>query len=165
MLGQTSCGQSESLFFQNDNEMPWLMWVLAGMPWQHHLIGNNTCYQVWKTTYRNQICHRVSVKIYNFLCKWIWVVEGDKVGDKVGTKTFARLYVGVPVTDEMEAPKGGTIINDRFMSLNITVKYSWFWYRWINAFMFFLSEALKFRLESRATLWCCQVIGFNVTKQ
>ena len=53
-------------------------------------------------------------------------MEGDKVGDKVGTKTFARLYVGVPVTDEMEAPKGGTIINDRFMSLNITVKYSWF---------------------------------------
>ena len=46
MLGQKSCGQSESPVFQNGREMSWLKWVLAGILWQHHLIGNNTRYKM-----------------------------------------------------------------------------------------------------------------------
>ena len=29
-------------------EIRWLRWVLAGIPWQHHLISNNTRYQIEK---------------------------------------------------------------------------------------------------------------------
>ena len=45
-------------------------------------------------------------------------------GDKIGTKNFARLYVGVPIA-EKNGPKRGTIINYRFMYLSTAVKYSW----------------------------------------
>ena len=31
---------------QNDNEMNWLKWVLAGIPWENSLVGNNICYQM-----------------------------------------------------------------------------------------------------------------------
>ena len=41
MLGENLTASQKTDLFQNGKEIYGLKWVLVGVPWQHHLIGNS----------------------------------------------------------------------------------------------------------------------------
>ena len=98
--------------FQNDKKMNWLKWILMGLPWRHNLTGNNVGHQwngseealsVWADHDTVSIKLKIFSPYENETSNVNYLIVKD---NKVGTKNFTRLHVGVSIANKMGGKLG-----------------------------------------------------------